>query len=110
MAMATVKAALASVRGTGKIENELSGYYVADEISGTYRGMSIAISAEEWAVFGEMSRSEFLGQLRELAQAVNLEAFEKHPRGPKQPQPERIKDPRTPHVSTAKILKQRKGN
>ena len=109
MVMATVKAALASVHGTEKIENELSGYYVADEISGTYRGMSIAISAEEWAVFGEMSRSEFVEQLRDLAQAANLEASEKHPRGPKKPQPERIKDPKTPHVSTAKILKQRKG-
>jgi hypothetical protein len=109
MAMATIKAALASVHGTEKIENELSGYYVADEISGTYRGMSIAISAEEWTVFGEMSRSEFVEQLRDLAGAVNLEAFKKHPRGPKKPQPERIKDPKTPHVSTAKILKQRKG-
>jgi hypothetical protein len=109
MAMATIKAALASVHGTEKIEKELSGYYVADEISGTYRGMSIAISMEEWAAFGEMSRSEFVEQLRDLAGAVKLGAFKKHPRGPKKPQPERIKDPKTPHVSTAKILKQRKG-
>jgi hypothetical protein len=47
-------------------------------------------------------------QLWELAEAVNPEAFKKHPRSPNKPPPERIKDPNTPHVSTANILRQGK--
>jgi hypothetical protein len=35
--MSVIKAALSSVHGTDVIENKLSGYYVADEISGIYR-------------------------------------------------------------------------
>ncbi len=55
MVMSLIKAALSAEHGTEKIENELSGYYVADEICGTYRGMMIAIPEEEWSVFAEMS-------------------------------------------------------
>lgn len=41
------KAALGSVHGTKVVENEVSGYYLADEISATYRGMLIAISQDK---------------------------------------------------------------
>jgi hypothetical protein len=37
--LSVVKAALRSVHGTEKIETEVSSYYLADEIKGTYRGM-----------------------------------------------------------------------
>ncbi len=36
MIISVIKAALSSVHGVQKIEKELSGYYLADEISGTY--------------------------------------------------------------------------
>lgn len=41
--MSVIKAVLASVHGADVIENEVSGFYIADEISGTYRGMVIAV-------------------------------------------------------------------
>jgi IS4 transposase len=44
--MSVIKAALASVHGIDVVENEVSGYYVAEEISGTYQGMMIAIPEE----------------------------------------------------------------
>ncbi|MHB1423457.1 MAG: AAA family ATPase [Gemmataceae bacterium] len=53
--MSTVKSALRSVHGVEKIEKEVSGYNMADEISGTYRGMMIAIPTEKWLVFRDLS-------------------------------------------------------
>jgi IS4 transposase len=106
--MSAVKASLRSVHGVEKIEAELSGYYMVDEIVGTYRGMMIAIPAEEWLVFRELSVAEWSVVLRELASHVRLDKLRKHPRGPKKPQPKRQNDKRKPHVSTAKLLAERK--
>jgi len=50
MILSVIKAALCSVYGTKRIENEVSGYYLANEISGTYRGMMIAIPEQEWNI------------------------------------------------------------
>ncbi len=52
--LATLKAALASVHGVGKIEAALSDFYVVDELQGTYRGMMIAIPPPFWPGFAEM--------------------------------------------------------
>jgi Transposase DDE domain len=103
-----VKAGLRAVHGAEKIDEELSNYYVADEITGTYRGMMIAIPSEEWLVFRSLSGEQWGEILRDLASRVDLARFRKHPRGPKKPRPKRQTDRRKPHVSTAKLLAQRK--
>jgi hypothetical protein len=108
MILSVVKAALSSVYGAERIDNEVSGYYLSDEISGTYRGMIIAIRDEEWAEFRKYSHSKFVMILKQLARKVNLERFRKHPRGPKKPAPKRKFDPKHPHVSTARLLAGRK--
>ncbi len=108
MTMSVIKAALGSVYGTDVIENELSGFYVADEISATRRGMMIAIPDENWTVFQQMETSAMVAVLKMLARNVYLPAFRKHPRGPKKPQPKRISCKNTPHVSTARIIADRK--
>ncbi|MHB1425608.1 MAG: hypothetical protein ACYC3I_20765 [Gemmataceae bacterium] len=81
---------------------------MADEISGTYRGMMIAIPAEEWLVFRDLSVVEWSLLLRALAGGVRLDKLRKHPRGPKKPRLPRQKDKGTPHVSTAKLFAGRK--
>ncbi len=106
--LSVVKAALASVHGAETIKNDVSGYYLADEISGTYRGMMIAIPDEEWSLFARMSILEFIDVLMMLAAKVKLSAFKKHKRGPKKPAPERILNKNSPHVSTARPLAGRK--
>jgi len=103
-----VKAALSSEYGAEKVDNEVSGYYLADEISGIYRGMAIAIPEEEWEEFGRLSQSQFVMVLQELAKKVKLSRFRKHPRGPKKPSQKRTFDPKHPHVSTARLLAGRK--
>ena len=105
--MSVIKSALGSVHGVDVIEKQVSGYYIADEISATYRGMMIAIDYDHWTVFKQMTPSKLVKVLKELAANVKLSAFRKHPRGPKKPQPKRISSKNTPHVSTAKILAQR---
>jgi len=106
--LAVVKAALRAVHGEKKIDSEVSGYYLAHEIGGTYRGMLIAIPPPEWGVFRQIPLEEFVAVLYFLAQWVRLAAFRKHPRGPKKPSPKRYYDRHHPHVSTARLLAQRK--
>ena len=57
-------AALRSVHGIQKIEQEVSSYYLADEIRGTYRGMMIAIPPKEWKVFAKMNLIELTNILK----------------------------------------------
>jgi len=106
--LAVMKAALGSVYGADVVDNQISGYYLADEISGTYRGMMIAVDDKHWVIFRSMPPAKLVKLLRELAGNVRLSAFRKHPRGPKKPQPKRKSAKNKPHVSTAKILAKRK--
>ena len=46
--LSTVKAALKSVHGVGKVEAGLSDYYLVEEVQATYRGMAIALPAPLW--------------------------------------------------------------
>jgi Transposase DDE domain len=107
-ALAVVKAALRSVHGAAKVQQEVSSYYLAEEVSGTYRGMMIAIPAAEWEVFRELPVPQLAALLKGLAGRVRLAAFRKHPRGAKKPPPQRHSDPKHKHVSTARILAKRK--
>jgi hypothetical protein len=103
--LAVVLAALRSVHGEGRVDEEVSLYYIANDIATTYHGMMIAIPDPEWNVFYAMDLSELASILQDLAQRVNLRAFRKSPRGPKKPRPKRTGKPKQGHVSTAKLLK-----
>ena len=67
-------AALRSMHGTQMIDQELSLYYVANDIAPTYHGMMIAVSEDEWRVFRRMRPAEMVATLRALAQQVCLKA------------------------------------
>ena len=87
---------------------EVSGYYIANEIARTYGGMMIAIPEEEWSGFAQMTVKEFARVLKGLARGVRLETLKKHPRGPKKPVTKKPKNNKEPHVSTARLLEKRK--
>jgi IS4 transposase len=106
-AVALIKAALRSHHGRTKVKDEVSSYYLSLEISRTYDGMMIAIPAQHWALFRDLSHQEFAGVLHELACSVDLAKYQKHPRGPKKKPPERTPYQNGHHVSTAKLLAQR---
>jgi IS4 transposase len=102
--LATLKAALASVHGVEKVEAALSDFYIVDEVQSVYRGMMIAVPLEHWQCFHAMSLSELAVLLQQLAAQVNLKRFLKQPRKSKSKTPPRVRDPKHPHVSTAKLL------
>lgn len=104
-----VHAALRAQHGEQKIAQEFSNYYLADEIAATHRGMMISIPDEHWRTFSEMSSRAFASLLLFLASKVRLELFKKHKRGPKKPRKKPKADPKHPHVSTARLLAERRG-
>jgi hypothetical protein len=104
-ALAVVKAALRAIHGEERIANELSGYYLAGNITRSYDGMMVAIPEKEWVVFRTMATAEFTRLLLQMASNVNMEKFKKSRRGPKKPRPKRDQYSNHPHVSTAKLLK-----
>ena len=81
--LAVVKAALSSTHGNDTVDNKVSGYYLADKISGTCRGMQVAIENEEWKIFQKSSQAGVLKLLKQLASNVKIASFLKSPRGPK---------------------------
>lgn len=106
--MAVVKAALRAEHGEEKIANEVSGYYIAGEISRTHVGMEVAIVPEEWEIFHTMTEHAFIAVLLKLAKNVVLEKYKKHSRGPKKAAPKKLKTQGENHISTAKLLKEDK--
>jgi hypothetical protein len=108
--LAVVLAALRSVHGDETVNEEVSLYYIANEITTTYHGMMIAIPEPEWDVFYAMSKADLAAILVELARGVRLQAIRQSPRSPKKPRPQGKKPARKGHVSTAQLLMNRKAN
>ena len=100
----------AAIRVAHRIGNDkLSAYYLADEIAATYRGMMIVLPPPAWRErFAELSIARMATALLRLAKLVRLSQFRKHPRGPKKPPPNKFNKKHRSHVSTKRILDQRK--
>jgi len=105
--LSTVKAALRAVHGADVIGEEFSGFYLADEVRMSYRGMMRAIPKDEWVEYQEMSPEELAAVLVSWARTVPLSEYRKSHRGPKRPKPEKTSGAKIKHVATAKILKAR---
>ena len=104
--LSTVKAALKSIHGVGKVEAGLSDYYLVEEVQATYRGMAIALPTPLWLPIAQMSLSEFAQTLKQWAGFVHLKRFCSSPRQKKKPKPKPTYDPKHPHRSTARLLQQ----
>jgi IS4 transposase len=107
--LSVVKAALrVAAKGDAEKKLNLSTYYLADEISGVWRGMKIAIADEHWeATFAALTPKQLAAKLRWLAAKVDLRRFYTNPWTPKRPQPKRKSGQRGNHVSTFRILQER---
>jgi hypothetical protein len=102
--LATIRSALGSVHGVGKIEAGLSDYYLVDEVQGIYRGMMISIPDPHWQVFETFSIEQMGAVLQHLAHHVHLNRFLKATRGEKKKRPPLIVNSHHRHVSTARLL------
>jgi Transposase DDE domain len=105
--LSVVKAALRGVHGE-KIEEGVSSYYLADEVAGVSRGMSILLPGDFWHErFGRQTPSQMAQFLLMCAHQMRLSAYRKHPRGPKKKPPPKPKKGRV-HVATQRIIDARK--
>jgi hypothetical protein len=107
-AVALLKASLRAAHGEEVVSRQLSAYYLVLEIRQTYQGMMVAVPAENWEVFRSLSAEALAGVLREIAGHVSLPRYRKTPRGPKKPQPKRQRCRNGEHVSTAKLIAERR--
>jgi hypothetical protein len=82
--LAVLKAALRAAHGP-EAAAAVSGYYLADELAGTYRGMMTALPPPQGEVFRGLTSEAFAALLCAWAAQVRLAAFRRHRRGPKKP-------------------------
>ncbi|HEX5447536.1 MAG TPA: hypothetical protein VFW87_27220 [Pirellulales bacterium] len=88
---------------------DLSGYYLAEEVAATDGGMVISIEPSQWTrSFAALTVAEMAAVLLKLATHVDVDRFRKRRRRPKKPQPPRRGGYPHKHVSTARLLAQRK--
>ena len=106
--MAVALAALRQVHGDHTIDERVSSYALAEEVSATHRGMMIAIPVPQWECFRHFSLAQMALVLLELDRHVRLSAFRKKARKPKTgPKKKRAYNSKRPHVSTAKQLREK---
>lgn len=107
-ALAFLQAALRTAQRRKAKDRPLSMYYLADEISGVYRGMMIAIPPPAWRkAFATLTANEFAQTLLTMAKQVDLDKFLANPSTVTKPPPKRQSGRRGNHVSTHKILQAR---
>jgi IS4 transposase len=100
-------AALRATHGEAEAET-LSDYYLALELKQVHEGMMVALPPPQWASFRRMSVAAFAATLRGIAQHVDLRRYEKSTRGPKKPPPTKDQYRNGGHVSTHKLLRDKK--
>ncbi|MBK8534650.1 MAG: transposase [Candidatus Competibacteraceae bacterium] len=101
---AVIMASLRVAHPKVNIKEEVSEYYIAEDISTVYEGMIIAVDDDEWNRFRHLSDAAMIVLLIYLAKQVNLKKFKKNKRGVKKEKPPIKFDKKTPHVSTFKLL------
>jgi hypothetical protein len=102
--LSVIRAALRATHGMKEVEDGVSLYHMANEVSRTSKGIEIAIPATYWKQrYADLSPAQMAKELLRIAKTVKLSRYRKHKRGPKKPKPKLNKRHRN-HVSTARIL------
>jgi hypothetical protein len=83
--LSSVQAALRAQFGVEKVQDEVSGYYIANEVRATAFGMSIAIEPIAWERFQTTTPAALAKEMLRWAGRVKLAKLKRHPRGAKKP-------------------------
>ena len=105
---AVVQAALRSVHGEQRIDDELSDEHFIRDVVLTQTGMDIAVDLNEWDQYRDLPAAQFAKAIERLARKIDLSRYPKHKRGPKKPRPKQKSGVKNHHVSTAKLLAKKK--
>ena len=106
-ALAVQKAALRGFHEDEAVA-AMSSYYMGLEIRETYRGMMIALPPPQWERFHALPVTDLAAVLRQVARQVQPGKYKKAKRGPKKPPPPKGKYQNGGHVSTHKLLLNRR--
>jgi hypothetical protein len=106
-AFAVQKAALRAEHDH-QVVAQLSSYYMGLEVQETYRGMMIALPPPEWERFRALPVADWAAVLRQVARRVQPGKYQKAKRGPKKPPLPKGKYQNGGHVSTHKLLQNRR--
>jgi hypothetical protein len=103
-AFSMLHGSLRAVHGTKRVDEEVSGVLLAQELQKTYEGMMVQIPATHWQEISRLTTREFATLLKRWVGKLDLSRYRKTPRGPKKPPSERKPRSKGGRVSTAVIL------
>jgi Transposase DDE domain len=105
-ALAVVRASLRAAHGK-EAEAEVSGYYLADEISAQYRTLAKYLPAETWTGWRTLGATEMARLLTEIARQVNMAELLRNQRGPKKPPENKpVYNRKHQHFSTYRLIEE----
>jgi hypothetical protein len=102
---------MAALRATNKgvnVNDTVSEYYIAQEIAVNTSGMLIIVDPIHWATIAQWSIIDLAKFLLYAASFVNLKKYKKSKRSPKKPPLKKTKFVGHPHVSTKKLLDEKR--
>lgn len=107
--LSTVKAALRTAHGEQAAPRKVSGYYMAGELSSAYDGMMVALPEPFWKDrFSDLTPAQMASKLRQVAAKTKMSRYTKSQYRPRGDPPQRTSAKDNPHVSTARVLAQRR--
>ena len=86
----------------------LSHYYLALEVAEITGGMLVVLPEERWEEIENVSVADYAAELKQIAMSIDLSRYRKSVRGPKKPPPKRTNKRKSVHVSTKRILDERR--
>ena len=105
-ALAVVRGSLRAAHGK-EAEAEVSGYYLADEISAEYRTLAKYIRADMWVGWRKLGAEEMVSLLTEIARQVNMAELLRNQRGPKKPPDKKpVYNRKHKHFSTYRLIEE----
>jgi hypothetical protein len=92
------------------VSGAVSTYYVGHEIAATFLAVLTLTDSEDWRFLASLSPAEFAQWLHRGAARIHPRKYQKHSRGPKKPGSKAPYNPKQSHVSTQRLLEQRKSH
>lgn len=106
-ATALMRASLRAVHGAEAVA-EMSRHYMATEVRQTYVGMMVALPPRHWRWCRHLSVKQLAKTLHDLAAHVRTDRYRRARRGPKRPATPKDRYKNGGHVSTHRLLQQRR--
>jgi hypothetical protein len=107
--LSLLRTAMRAVHGGERIEQSFSTHHMAEEIRAAWHGMTVLLTPKFWRRHcREHDAAAVASELQRLAERVDLAQYKKVTRTKRSPPPKRKFSKHTPHVSTARLLQERK--